>query len=214
MLDLFRAGLIPAELIKKRGKTQVHILEFIYPGTMTRFHFYGPYVKVLRVPIRKNVAKIDNLELLVTYSKNNKLLPNLVELECEEFDLHTISVFLSSSTQKVTISGPSGKDSVGSDPGASDDPDVPQVPRKAQDTSSTVQLLEYTAQECPNLRSLEFHPESDEIVDAPTSLQTFTILSGFKHLRSLTSTPVVLESAALQLVAQLPNPRHPIDQTQ
>ncbi|KAG8729166.1 hypothetical protein FRC10_004195, partial [Ceratobasidium sp. 414] len=199
--DLFGRGLVPAKLVEKRGKTRVRILKSVSDKTMTRFHFYAPYIKVLRVPIGDHATDIVNWEPLAAYSKNNELLPNLVKLECEEFDPHTVSVFLSSSVQKVTVGGPSGEDSDGSD----SDSDVPLVPRKVLDITSTAQLLEYTAQKCPDLHSLEFHPESDEIVDTPTYLQTFTLLSSFKHLRRLTSTPMLLESAALQLVAQLPS---------
>ncbi|KAG9093822.1 hypothetical protein FRC06_011368 [Ceratobasidium sp. 370] len=197
--DLFKRGLIPAELSEKRDRTQVRTPEPISPESMTRFHFYAPYIKVLRVPIHRAV-EVYNWKPLTTYSKKNELLPNLIKLECEEFDLQTISIFLSSSTQTLTIDGPTGKYS-----DDSDDSGGPQVSHQGLDMASTRQLLEHTAQKCPNLHSLEFHPESSEIVDTPTSLQTFTFLSSFKHLRHLVSTPVVIQSAALQLVAQLPN---------
>ncbi|KAG9076755.1 hypothetical protein FS749_011419 [Ceratobasidium sp. UAMH 11750] len=201
--DLFKRGLIPAELTETRNRTRVHISESISLQTMTRFRFYAPYIKVLRVPIRSYyAADIDNWEPLVTYSKNNELLPNLVELECEEFDLQAISVFSSGSTQQITIKGPPRADSDGSD---LDDSDEPEVPRKGLDITGTRQFLEHAAYKCPNLRSLEFHPESNEIIDAPRSLQTFTFLSNFRHLRRLVSSPVVLQSAALQLIAQLPS---------
>ncbi|KAG8693465.1 hypothetical protein FRC08_009095 [Ceratobasidium sp. 394] len=200
--DLFKRGLIPAELTEIRNRTRVHISESISLQTMKRFRFYAPYIKVLRVPIQYYAADIDNWEPLVVYSKNNELLPNLVELECEEFDLQVISVFSSGSTQQITIKRPPGADSDDSD---SDDSDEPEVPRKGLDITGTRQFLEHAAYKCPNLRSLEFHPESNEIIDMPTLLQTFTFFSNFKDLRRLVSTPVVLESDALRLIAQLPS---------
>ncbi|KAG8729479.1 hypothetical protein FRC10_003862 [Ceratobasidium sp. 414] len=177
---------------------------------MARFHFYAPYIKVLR----NNGVKIDNLEPLAAYSKNNELLPNLVGLECQGIDLHTSSIFLSGLTREVTIGRPLTEDSADSDlddpadpsdSDGSDGSDVPKVPRKGLGTASTRQLMERAAHKCPNLRSLEFYPEYNKITDPATSLQTFSSFSSFKHLRRLVSTPAVIQSTALQLIAQLPN---------
>ncbi|KAG8730192.1 hypothetical protein FRC10_003000 [Ceratobasidium sp. 414] len=179
LLDLFKRGLIPAKIT---NRVQVHVSQPISRETMSRFHFYAPYIKVLDVPIGSYAAAIDNWKPLAEYSKDNELLPNLVELRCETFDPQALSVFLLPSTRKLTI-------------------DPPEDSGKGLDTASTKQLLERTAHLCPSLRSLEFHPKTT----APTPPETLTLLSSFKDLRRLVSTSVVLQPATLRLIAQLPH---------
>ncbi|KAG9082072.1 hypothetical protein FRC06_005255, partial [Ceratobasidium sp. 370] len=134
--------------------------------------------------IGSGAAEIDNWGPLAEYSKDNGLLPNLVELQCGKFDLQALSVFLLPSTRKLMIDKP------------------PKEFGEKLDLVGARQLLEYVAPQCPGLCSLEFYPEPTEI---PTPPQTFASLSSFKDLRRLVSTPVVIESSALQLVAQLPH---------
>ncbi|KAG9094013.1 hypothetical protein FS749_013299 [Ceratobasidium sp. UAMH 11750] len=151
---------------------------------MSRFHFYAPYIKVLQVcGIGANTW-----ELLAAYSNDNVLLPNLVELRCDEFEPEAFSVFLLPSTQRLTI----------------DKPPKELARWNRLDMVNTKRLLEHAASRCPSLRSLEFYPEPIHIIDVPTPIQTFALLSNFKDLRRLVSTPVVIQSTALQLVAQLP----------
>ncbi|KAG8726174.1 hypothetical protein FRC10_007410, partial [Ceratobasidium sp. 414] len=105
---------------------------------MSRFHCYAPYIKVLLVSVE---YEIENWEPLAEYSKDNELLPNLVELKCEKFDPQPLSVFLPPSTQKLTI----GK--------------LLENPWEQLDMARARQFLEHAAHRCPSLRSLEFHPE-------------------------------------------------------
>ncbi|KAG9073875.1 hypothetical protein FRC06_011095, partial [Ceratobasidium sp. 370] len=185
LLDLFKRGLIPAQLTPEHNWVQVRVSKSISRKTMSRFHFYAPYIKALHLPIGSHMTAIDNWKPLAAYSKDNELLPNLVELDCGKFDLRAISVFLLPSTRKLTIGPPGG-------------------PREQLDTAKTKQLLEHTAKICPGLRFLKFHSGPAGRTDTPELSQTFALLSSFKDLRRLTSSPVVIQSEALQFVAQLP----------
>ncbi|KAG8734119.1 hypothetical protein FRC10_011937 [Ceratobasidium sp. 414] len=178
LLDLFKRGLIPAKIT---NGVQVRVSQPISRETMSRFHFYAPYIKVLNVPIGSYAAVIGNWKPLAVYSKDNELLPNLIELKCGKFDPQALSVFLLPSTRKLTI-------------------DPPEDSQQGLDMASTMRLLERTAHRCTNLRSLEFHPTT-----TPVPPETLALLSSFKNLRRLVSTPIVLQSTTLQVVAQLPH---------
>ncbi|KAG8719671.1 hypothetical protein FRC08_002270 [Ceratobasidium sp. 394] len=187
LLDLFKRKLIPAELTWRSGCVQaVCISQSISRETMSRFHFYAPYIKVLQVPIGTHATKIDNWKPLITYSKGNELLPNLVELKCGKFNLQALSAFLLPSTRKLTI-------------------DPPRDSGKQLDMASTRQLLEHVAHQCPDIHFLEFYPDPTAKTDTPPLSQTLALLSGFKNLRRLASTSVVIQPSVLQLVAQLPH---------
>ncbi|KAG9121453.1 hypothetical protein FRC07_002587 [Ceratobasidium sp. 392] len=74
---------------------------------------------------------------------------------------------------------------------------------------STSVILEHIANKCPNLSKLEFYCNLDEPTDGDgsedTSLRTFASLSSFQRLRHLISTPIMIQSSALRLLAELPN---------
>ncbi|KAG9118337.1 hypothetical protein FRC07_007203 [Ceratobasidium sp. 392] len=74
---------------------------------------------------------------------------------------------------------------------------------------STSVILERIANKCPNLSKLEFYCNLDESTDGDgpedTSLRTFASLSGFQRLRHFISSPIMIQSSALRLLAQLPN---------
>ncbi|KAG9080717.1 hypothetical protein FRC06_006224 [Ceratobasidium sp. 370] len=178
LADLFKRGLIPVEILIGR---KMHISQSVSRETMSSFHFYAPYIEVLEVP---NVPGIENWEPLVEYSKDNELLPNLAEITCERFDPDALSPFLPS-TRKLTI--------------------VLTYARKCLDMTETQRILEHTANLCPGLRSLEFYPRTTKTTETPALSQTFASLSSFKDLRHLASTPAVIQSNALQLVARLPH---------
>ncbi|KAG9074625.1 hypothetical protein FS749_013790 [Ceratobasidium sp. UAMH 11750] len=149
---------------------------------MSRFHFYAPYIKTLSVPSPHMMTETHNWEPLVAYSKDNELFPNLVEFFCAEFHPQALSVFLPHSTRKVTI-------------------ESPRYPKQL-DMADTRQNLEHIARQCPGLYTLEFHPESNMTAD---DLMSMHVLSSFKNLGHLVSTPIILHSAALRVVAQLPS---------
>ncbi|KAG8717472.1 hypothetical protein FRC09_014226 [Ceratobasidium sp. 395] len=78
------------------------------------------------------------------------------------------------------------------------------------DNASTSKVFQHIAQECPNISQLEFCCELDELADGnnteDSSLRTFASLStGFQNLWSLVSSPVIIQSSALQMLARLPN---------
>ncbi|KAG8709303.1 hypothetical protein FRC08_018423, partial [Ceratobasidium sp. 394] len=179
---LFRRGLIPSKIIRGPKGGAMHISDSISRETMSRFHFYAPYIKTLLVPSPHMMIETHNWEPLVAYSKDNELFPNLVEFFCAEFHPQALSAFLPrDSTCKVTIESPCYP--------------------KHLDMADTKKNLEHIALQCPGLYSLEFHPESDTTTD---DLMLMHVLSSFKNLGHLVSTPTILHSAALQVVAQLP----------
>ncbi|KAG9080718.1 hypothetical protein FRC06_006225 [Ceratobasidium sp. 370] len=181
LADLFTRRLIPAEILAVHNWVQVHISQSVTRETMSRFHLYAPYIEVLEVPGGFYILEINNWEPLVEYSKDNKLLPNLAEIKCEKFDPDPLSVFLPS-TRKLTIDSST-----------------------QLNMADAQQLLEQTANLCPGLHSLEFYPETVKRTGTALLSHTFASLSSFKDLRHLVSTPVVIQSKALQLVAQLPH---------
>ncbi|KAG9073958.1 hypothetical protein FRC06_011032 [Ceratobasidium sp. 370] len=183
LADLFRRRLIPVEILVGRNRSQVHISQSVSHETMSRFHFYAPYIKVLEVSDELYTPEIHNWGPLVEYSKDNKLLPNLAEITCEKFDPDALSPLLPS-TRKLTID--------------------PTYAQKRLDMTETQRILEHTANLCPGLRSLEFYPRTTKTTKTPALSQTFASLSSFKDLRRLASTPAVIQSNALQLVARLP----------
>ncbi|KAG8740370.1 hypothetical protein FRC10_004409, partial [Ceratobasidium sp. 414] len=104
---------------------------------MARFHVYAPCIKVLGFLLRVMPLKFS--------TGNLWLLPNLVELEYEEFDLQAVSAFLTGSAQKVKAGKPlveDSEDSYTDDIDDSDESDEPKVPRKGPDIPDTMQLLE------------------------------------------------------------------------
>ncbi|KAG8712126.1 hypothetical protein FRC08_014999 [Ceratobasidium sp. 394] len=172
MLSLFYRKLIPREATLKWPPG--HTADPLSRKAMSRFHVYAPYIRTLRAPS----AHLQNWEPLIAYSKDNELLPNLIEFECDGSGPEALSVFLPRSTRKVTIVRPYPK------------------PHPIADTR---QILEHAVHKCPGLYSLEFHPMST--TDADTSVE---VLLSFKRLGHLVSTPIVLQSTGLQTVARLP----------
>ncbi|KAG8735388.1 hypothetical protein FRC10_010668 [Ceratobasidium sp. 414] len=175
VLNLFRREIIPAdEKTWRLRRTPGSISR----ETMSRFHFYAPYIKTLVVHSAYLTAEVQNWEPLIAYSKENELLPNLIKFQCEGFHAQAHSVFLPHSTREINIATRYPED---------------------MDIADTSQVLQHAAHKCPGLYSLEFHPGPN--TDVSTSMEA---LSNFKHLGHLVSTPIVLQSSALQTVARLP----------
>ncbi|KAG8736611.1 hypothetical protein FRC10_009128 [Ceratobasidium sp. 414] len=181
LLDLFKRGLIPASLVQEGDKTRVYISTSISQGSMTRFRFYAPYIKMLGA--YGDELEVCNWGLLVSFSQATELLSNLVELNCSLYDLELFSTFLSLSTKRIKVFG-------------------------THCSTFSARLLEAVMRACPGIHSLDFHPElhgpADNLTARNKLLQGFTFLSSFQDLRALRSAPMILQSPVLELVAQLP----------
>ncbi|KAG9090132.1 hypothetical protein FRC06_001203, partial [Ceratobasidium sp. 370] len=75
-------------------------------------------------------------------------------------------------------------------------------------SSFSATFLAGIARTCPGIRLLDFHPKLHEpantVVAQSKLLRDFAALPSFQNLRFLISTPVILQSPVLELVAQLP----------
>jgi hypothetical protein len=163
---------------------------------MARFHFYAPFIKCLSVFDYFESLALHNWDSLITYSQTRELLPNLVELSFYPNNLQPefpwLLAFASRSSRIVKLYKPSN----------------PQL----LDASTTGTLLQNLASRCPNLWELEFYSEPDysdddesEDISQSGRPHVFAPLGTFHRLYRLTSTPAVIQSQALQLLAQLPN---------
>ncbi|KAG8702272.1 hypothetical protein FRC09_004821 [Ceratobasidium sp. 395] len=149
---------------------------------MARFRLYAPHIRCFYFD--RGGIEVRNWDSLVSFSAKAELLPNLVGFYSSSLNLEMISAFLPQSTQHIVIEG-------------------------AHRLMSFARALEMAAQTCTGTCSLEFFPQSRNQVDPdmaqPSPLYNFNFMSMFQNLHALTSTPMMLESPVLQLVAQLPS---------
>ncbi|KAG9114059.1 hypothetical protein FRC07_007698 [Ceratobasidium sp. 392] len=177
-MDLFKQGLIPAKLTRRNDEIHVHIAKSLTPKNMARFWIHAPYIKGFRFSSR--TADICDWESLEIYAKKKELLPNLIDFHCSPVDLEVVSVFLSRSTKCITT-------------------------QEKHCSKTSAGLIIAAARTCPGLCSLEFYPQPHEQGTSQLLyIFDFVCLSAFKSLRTLISTPVILQDAILQVVAQLP----------
>ncbi|KAG8779307.1 hypothetical protein FRC12_024434 [Ceratobasidium sp. 428] len=180
--SLFTRGLIPADWVRQDKKTEVLLSRPLTPESMSRFHFYAPFIKIIELGFFAASLNLNDWSPLIAYAQTTRLLPNLVQVAYVGPELEPLTVFLNSSVRMINLS--------------------------SLRVSFVKEVLDHIAIICPEAHQLEFYPSSGHYIDnfslEDIPSQTFVSLAKFRDLRRLTSGVAILQSHSLQLLAELP----------
>lgn len=170
---------------------------------MSRFNVHAPWVRRLTINLG-NMYRYENLDGLHSISRTATLLPTLTEVtythsrdsSLDIFDW--ISMFLSPSLSSIRSGNVQNY--------------AWYMPNSALDLDLSVALLSDISGGCPNLELLEIYPleltdkNDDDIASRPSLIADFTsYISTFAHLRTLSSTTIVLEPGVFLALGKLPH---------
>ncbi|KAG8698401.1 hypothetical protein FRC09_007250 [Ceratobasidium sp. 395] len=158
-----------------------------YSDDMIRFRFHAQYIKYFGT-FGNNEVEVYNWDSLAQISAKVELLPNLATISCRPCDLDVIFIFLSRSTQEISIT-------------------------EVLCPISSARLVERAACISPGICTLRLYPQpldpfltlDLDLDQLPLVVRGYASISKFSNLRALMSTPAMLEPPILRLIAQLPN---------
>jgi hypothetical protein len=201
---------------------------------LSRFNLYAPYIKQLEIPYTLQIDKYDNWEDFLACTRSIDLLPNLETLhmvfshpwtECIATDLiNWATAFLSTSLLGLSVHPDLLRPMFASL--------WMNSPRSTHfgayvDLNLTHKLLRHVSPKCPQLNSLTlmpgnvttkttteawrgWHSTSQVLLTnvsftTPSSLpETHSNILRFRSLRTLTTTPFILEAQTFMALSQLP----------